>query len=243
MQHHKMFCRISAPRNNWESEIFLKSETLHLLCSALLLSGWCRELPWEKSIIAHQSFLRSRWNSTMSSKEWESGKSRDQNSGLGNKSERTICHVPLQESMFFWGFFWVILPMISQNLCLCLYLWGIFQFVCMEVLYDFLEFFGAGGCRSDIHAPFSRCNLSIISLWLFSAKDYTWGMAVGTLINSCFQVTAAHSLYQFPRVLLRMCRKLRAREKSIHFIIVGEKILQMEQTESHWRTMRLKGRN
>lgn len=66
---------------------------------------------------------------------------------------------------------------------------------------------------------------------------------VGTLINFCFQVTAAHSLYQFPRVLLSMCRKLRAREKSIHFIIVGEKILQMEQTESHWRTMRLKGRN
>lgn len=48
-------------------------------------------------------------------------------------------------------------------------------------------------------------------------------MAVGRLINSCFQVTATQSLYQFPRVLLSMCRKLRASENSINFIIFGEK--------------------
>lgn len=82
-----------------------------------------------------------------------------------------------------------------------------------------------------------------VSFWLYSAKDYTWGMAVGTLINSCFQVTATHSLYQLPRVLLSMCRKLRAGENSINFIIVGEKILQVEQTGSHWEMMGLKGRN
>lgn len=58
-------------------------------------------------------------------------------------------------------------------------------------------------------------------------------MAVGTLINSGFQVTAPHSLYQLPRVLLGMCRELRASENSINFIVAGEKILQVGQTESH----------
>lgn len=107
----------------------------------------------------------------------------------------------------------------------------------------FLELFGAAGCRSVIHAPFSRCNPFTVSFWLCSAKDCTWGMAAGSLINSCFQVTATQSLYRFPRVLLSMCRKLRASENSINFIIFGEKILQVEQTKSHWRTMGPKGRN
>lgn len=36
---------------------------------------------------------------------------------------------------------------------------------------------------------------------------------------------------------------MRASENSINFIIVGENILQVEQTERHWRMMGLKGRN
>lgn len=169
---------------------------------------------------------------------WE--EQRDQNSGLGNKSERTICHVPLQGSV---GIFLsnpshVLTKFMPVPLHVGhdpVYAWRCCTF--------FLEVFGAAGCRSDIHAPFSRCNPSTGTFWLCSAQDYTWGMAVGPLMNSCFQVTATHSLCQFPRVLLSMCRKLKGSENSINFIIVGEKILQVEQIESHWRMVGLKGRN
>lgn len=40
-----------------------------------------------------------------------------------------------------------------------------------------------------------------------------------------------------------MCSKLKGNENSIKFIIVGGKILWVEQTGSHWRMMGLKGRN
>lgn len=56
-------------------------------------------------------------------------------------------------------------------------------------------------------------------------------------------MSAARSLYQFPRVIFRMFSKLKDNENSINFIIVGGKILWVEQTESHWRMMGLKGRN
>lgn len=98
------------------------------------------------------------------------GEQRDQNSGLGNKSERTICHVPLQGSV---GIFLSnpshvltkFMPVPLHVGHVPVYAWRCCTF--------FLEVFGAAGCRSDIHAPFSRCNPSTGTFWLCSAQDYT----------------------------------------------------------------------
>lgn len=227
MQHHKMFCRISAPRISCESEIFLKSETFCISCAL----PYCCQAAAESCCEGKAPQLISP--------SWDQGETlpcQAKNGKVGKAETRTLG--------------WTLNQKEQSAMCLCKNPWGVFleqsfpwshkihacastcgacpSMCARKCCMFFLEIFGAGGCRSDIHVPFPRCNPSAVSFWLCSAKDYTWGMAVGTLINSCFQVTATHPLYQFPRVLLSMCRKLRAREKSIHFTIVGEKILHAE---------------